>query len=230
MFGQKQRAFDKVDIRFLTYVLFALILVFYILALTGCISTSPGVPDLFLMKLETNSSDTTEVRIGYYADQLIEKLLGHNATDPSVQVDVYTLLSTAKIIQTKIFIPSWLAFNQCQLPVINMMTRQGTLEGGCFAITFERKYSSNELYGLENFVPDIVALSSTKPHHCVTFESTPIFQFRPSTPTSKTEGYNPITEGISMSELQETQKEVVRLELQDHIHSFSSTSMKQDTN
>ncbi|KAI1399434.1 Ca2+ regulator and membrane fusion protein Fig1-domain-containing protein [Hypoxylon fuscum] len=123
---QKPRVFDRVDIRFVAYLLLSVIIVFYILTLTGCLSTSPGIPDLFLMKLETNQPASAQIRVGYYGmcasqkregpvtcgqtysldlNQLSEKFLGDNETSADQQGDMVELLSIAKIIQTKIFYP-----------------------------------------------------------------------------------------------------------------------------
>lgn len=41
-----------------------------VLTLTGCLSTSPGIPDLFLMKLETNQPASAQIRVGYYGKSL----------------------------------------------------------------------------------------------------------------------------------------------------------------
>ncbi|KAH7323086.1 hypothetical protein B0I35DRAFT_192952 [Stachybotrys elegans] len=46
------------------------IFVLYVLALTGCVSNSPGLPSIFLVALEVNNS--TELRVGYFGMCLVD--------------------------------------------------------------------------------------------------------------------------------------------------------------
>lgn len=41
-------------------------LIIIVLVLTGCLSTSPGIPNLFLVELRAGHSDSMQVRVGYY--------------------------------------------------------------------------------------------------------------------------------------------------------------------
>ncbi|KAI1144279.1 hypothetical protein F5Y05DRAFT_364193 [Hypoxylon sp. FL0543] len=61
-----KKAFKRVELRFVAYLIIAILFLFYVLVLTGCLSTSPGVPDLFVLKLRNNGTEDVEVRIGYY--------------------------------------------------------------------------------------------------------------------------------------------------------------------
>ncbi|KAF2828319.1 hypothetical protein CC86DRAFT_404249 [Ophiobolus disseminans] len=65
----------RVGIRFGVYMLLVPILLFYVLSLTGCISTSPGIMNLFLVDIRTPSlplvlaNSTAQyfhIRIGYF--------------------------------------------------------------------------------------------------------------------------------------------------------------------
>ncbi|KLU84372.1 hypothetical protein MAPG_03416 [Magnaporthiopsis poae ATCC 64411] len=51
--------------RLITWALIIPIVLFYVLSLVGCISTSPGVPDIYLLKLNARDGPT-EVRVGYF--------------------------------------------------------------------------------------------------------------------------------------------------------------------
>ncbi|KAI1371235.1 hypothetical protein F4677DRAFT_450654 [Hypoxylon crocopeplum] len=117
MAGRKRSAFDHVD-SFQSLTLLVLVLV-------GCVSTSPGVPDLFLLKLSVNKAGGGAVRVGYYgicasleadtalsctpsyslgADQLTQTLFGKGNstfTDSSIPA----LLAIARVIQTQICYP-----------------------------------------------------------------------------------------------------------------------------
>ncbi|EHA53166.1 hypothetical protein MCOR27_003367 [Pyricularia oryzae] len=53
--------------RMVTWGLTIPIVLFYVLSLVGCISNSPGIPDIFLLKLTTPETETPyQVRIGYF--------------------------------------------------------------------------------------------------------------------------------------------------------------------
>ncbi|KAL2258318.1 hypothetical protein VTK26DRAFT_8399 [Humicola hyalothermophila] len=55
--------------RFAPYILILPIIVLYALSLTGCVSTSPGIPNIYVVSLRANhnASDTpVQVRVGYY--------------------------------------------------------------------------------------------------------------------------------------------------------------------
>ncbi|KAI3318273.1 hypothetical protein HD806DRAFT_512367 [Xylariaceae sp. AK1471] len=125
MFTGKSRITDRVDMRFGIHLLLAILVTFYILVLTGCLSTSPGIPTLFLLRLQRNG--TGEVSVGYFgmcvsqeadnpltcgstyslsSDQVIQKFITHNTTAARQQEDsVRLLLLAAHIIQTKVFYP-----------------------------------------------------------------------------------------------------------------------------
>ncbi|KAL8365379.1 hypothetical protein RB595_004264 [Gaeumannomyces hyphopodioides] len=112
------------------------IILFYILCFTGCLGTSPGIPNLNLVSLVQNSNGTGEmtVRVGHFGmcftadniptactsavgqtgESLAQRFLaaGSNSTTPSngtvssAKGQAATqLLSTAKVIQSKIFTP-----------------------------------------------------------------------------------------------------------------------------
>ncbi|KAK4114638.1 hypothetical protein N656DRAFT_766822 [Canariomyces notabilis] len=57
-------------IRYAPYLLILPIIVFEALSLTGCVSTSPAIPNIYLVSLKSNTGNATEtpvqVRIGYY--------------------------------------------------------------------------------------------------------------------------------------------------------------------
>ncbi|ORX92463.1 Ca2+ regulator and membrane fusion protein Fig1-domain-containing protein [Clohesyomyces aquaticus] len=59
---------QNANYRLLTYLLPVPIILFYALPQTGCISNSPGIPNIFTMKLQDprRSPDSTEIRLGYY--------------------------------------------------------------------------------------------------------------------------------------------------------------------
>ncbi|KAI1424697.1 hypothetical protein F5Y12DRAFT_751282 [Xylaria sp. FL1777] len=120
-------AFDRVDMRFLSWLLSAIVLTFYVLVLVGCLSTSPAIPNLFLIQLQTNQSQPVQVRIGYYGlcasepsrrdlkclpsfslgeSQLEDLFLGGSSNlDDSFVNDMDPLLKAAHVFQTKIFSP-----------------------------------------------------------------------------------------------------------------------------
>ncbi|KAI0503381.1 hypothetical protein F5B22DRAFT_662081 [Xylaria bambusicola] len=122
------KAFQRVDMRFLSYILSAIVLTFYVLVLVGCLSTSPSVPNLFLLQLQTNQTQPLQVRIGYYGicasqpsgielkcvpsysfgeTQLKDEFLSNSSTTPdgTYANDMGHLLEAAYIFQTKIFSP-----------------------------------------------------------------------------------------------------------------------------
>ncbi|KAF1847282.1 uncharacterized protein K460DRAFT_414062, partial [Cucurbitaria berberidis CBS 394.84] len=60
---------QNINYRLLSYTLSICALLFYALALTGCISQSPGVPNIFLLEIKGirgGNSTAAEVRVGYY--------------------------------------------------------------------------------------------------------------------------------------------------------------------
>ncbi|KAH8882505.1 hypothetical protein GQ53DRAFT_733666 [Thozetella sp. PMI_491] len=58
----------KLTVKFIPYLIVIPVLVFYALSLASCVSTSPGIPELYIVKLEpsANNSSPLEVRLGYY--------------------------------------------------------------------------------------------------------------------------------------------------------------------
>ncbi|KAI1384790.1 Ca2+ regulator and membrane fusion protein Fig1-domain-containing protein [Hypoxylon trugodes] len=116
------RAFNRVETRFVAYIIIAVLFLFYVLVLTGCLSTSPGVPDLFVVKLQAKQVKDVEVRVGYYGmcitkaggglsclatytrspDTLNDLFLSNLTNTPNDGV-VKGLLVQANIIQNKIF-------------------------------------------------------------------------------------------------------------------------------
>ncbi|KAJ4288229.1 hypothetical protein N0V88_007418 [Collariella sp. IMI 366227] len=58
-------------IRFAPYILIIPIIIFHALSLTGCVSTAPAIPNIYVVDLRANNNLTTtddpvKVRIGYY--------------------------------------------------------------------------------------------------------------------------------------------------------------------
>ncbi|KAK4239395.1 Ca2+ regulator and membrane fusion protein Fig1-domain-containing protein [Achaetomium macrosporum] len=56
-------------LRYAPYLLIVPIIVFQALSLTGCVSTSPGVPNIYIVSLRPNNNatdDPLQVRIGYF--------------------------------------------------------------------------------------------------------------------------------------------------------------------
>ncbi|KAK4157153.1 Ca2+ regulator and membrane fusion protein Fig1-domain-containing protein [Chaetomidium leptoderma] len=57
-------------LRFAPYLLIVPIIVFHALSLTGCVSTSPAIPNIYVVALRSNINNATEtplqVRIGYF--------------------------------------------------------------------------------------------------------------------------------------------------------------------
>ncbi|KAI0965290.1 hypothetical protein F4678DRAFT_467630 [Xylaria arbuscula] len=126
MFEEKPKAFDRVDMRFLSWFLSAAAVTFYILVLVGCLSDSPSIPNLFLVQLQTNQSQPMQVRIGYYGicasqlapsdlkclptfsigqSQLKDAFLNNATLAASSISDLEPLLTAAYVFQTKIFSP-----------------------------------------------------------------------------------------------------------------------------
>ncbi|KAF2475406.1 uncharacterized protein BDR25DRAFT_201735, partial [Lindgomyces ingoldianus] len=109
------------------YLLPIPILIFYSLSLTGCVSTSPGISNIFTVKLQRfneTSSLLSEVRLGYFGvcasvsnglscspssgksvDALFSSLIGPNSnTTSNLSDDSRHVLSMALDIQSKIII------------------------------------------------------------------------------------------------------------------------------
>ncbi|KAF2801292.1 uncharacterized protein BDZ99DRAFT_504730 [Mytilinidion resinicola] len=95
-----------------------------VLALTGCVSNSPGIPNIFLLKLQPTNKDsavteTLQVRIGYFGmclgesqnltcfpgsseiDQFFQSHVNGSATDNSSSK---RMVSIAGVLQSKIFV------------------------------------------------------------------------------------------------------------------------------
>ncbi|KAF2679530.1 hypothetical protein K458DRAFT_408135 [Lentithecium fluviatile CBS 122367] len=118
---------QKGDFRIGTYLLAVPSFVFFALSLTGCVSTSSGIPDIFTAKIANGVNTTTstilEVRIGYFgicvsfvgrldclpsagktSGALLRSL---NASTYNVTISAsesMDMLDLALVIQTKIFI------------------------------------------------------------------------------------------------------------------------------
>ncbi|GAW14142.1 hypothetical protein ANO14919_035360 [Xylariales sp. No.14919] len=93
---KKPSKLGNFDLRFPVYICGGIIILFYVLALTGCVSNSPGVSNIYLVKVQSRLDNTTEVRVGYF--DLSNKGV-------SVPGDAGSLISLALTIQTKIFPP-----------------------------------------------------------------------------------------------------------------------------
>ncbi|KAF2800777.1 hypothetical protein K505DRAFT_355342 [Melanomma pulvis-pyrius CBS 109.77] len=55
---------QNVNYRLLTYLLPVPVIIFYSLALTGCVSNSPGIPNIFTLKIDDGAD--AEIRLGYF--------------------------------------------------------------------------------------------------------------------------------------------------------------------
>ncbi|TGJ88428.1 hypothetical protein E0Z10_g345 [Xylaria hypoxylon] len=115
----KQSKFSNLDYRLVVYLFAGAIILFYVLALTGCLSESPGIPNIFLVNLHKQGANTTQVRVGYFGicinDQSKLECLPSFGKDTKTVVndlskrgisksgDISTLLSIALVIQSKIF-------------------------------------------------------------------------------------------------------------------------------
>ncbi|RYP81139.1 hypothetical protein DL769_002148 [Monosporascus sp. CRB-8-3] len=94
----------------------------FLLSLTGCLSTSPGIPGLFLVELQVNRTELIRA-VGMCASQsptshlkclpsysagesrLADLLLPSNPADPEYAGIMTMLLSLAHALQTKVFHP-----------------------------------------------------------------------------------------------------------------------------
>ncbi|KAJ3577797.1 hypothetical protein NPX13_g2767 [Xylaria arbuscula] len=100
----------------------------FVLVLVGCVSTSPSIPNLFLIQLQTNQTQPLQVRVGYYGicaspqsgielkclptysldrNQLKNAFINNNAmaVDKNFATDMEPLLNAAYIFQTRILSP-----------------------------------------------------------------------------------------------------------------------------
>ncbi|CAJ2505524.1 Uu.00g129180.m01.CDS01 [Anthostomella pinea] len=126
MSNASKRLFNtRMDLRFIAYLVISLIFTFHVLVLTGCLLLSPGIPDLFVFKLQLNQSEGYEVRVGYYgicAEQLpgrqlacqasymrsadaLEDFFLSNSTLDSDSIPARALLSSARTFQNNVFYP-----------------------------------------------------------------------------------------------------------------------------
>ncbi|KAI0410962.1 hypothetical protein F5X98DRAFT_384565 [Xylaria grammica] len=127
MSSSTSRAFERFDMRVLSWFLSAVVVTLYILVLVGCLSTSPAVPNIFLVQLQTNQSQPAQVRVGYYGmcasqpsrvdlkcmptyslteSELRDGFLSSSVTlDDNYINDMEPLLNAAHTFQTKIFCP-----------------------------------------------------------------------------------------------------------------------------
>ncbi|KAI1423119.1 Ca2+ regulator and membrane fusion protein Fig1-domain-containing protein [Xylaria sp. FL1777] len=116
---KKPSRFHNIDYRLFVYLLAGVIILFYVLALTGCLSDSPGIPDIFLVNVHDRGENTTQVRVGYFGMciQTSSKLqclstigkdtktiaddFSHDGI--SIPNNISTLISVSLTIQSKIF-------------------------------------------------------------------------------------------------------------------------------
>ncbi|KAK4669878.1 uncharacterized protein QC763_206860 [Podospora pseudopauciseta] len=120
-------------IRYIPYLFIIPVLVFHALALTGCVSTSPGIPNIYVVSLRsaelanTNNTDLdVQVRIGYFGmcgiseehGTLCGTVSGRSVEDLSstlfpaatasnntlLKNEITDLITTAQDLQTEIFI------------------------------------------------------------------------------------------------------------------------------
>ncbi|KAI0198008.1 Ca2+ regulator and membrane fusion protein Fig1-domain-containing protein [Astrocystis sublimbata] len=61
-----QNKFRNIDYRWAVYLSAAAILLFYVLSLTGCISTSAGIPNIFLISIQDQVDTNLQIHIGYF--------------------------------------------------------------------------------------------------------------------------------------------------------------------
>ncbi|KAL8282480.1 hypothetical protein RB600_005773 [Gaeumannomyces tritici] len=168
-----EHAGSKSSLPLLDYFVYFLplpIILFYLLCFTGCLGTSPGIPNLNLVSLVQNSNGTGEmtVRIGHFGmcftaenvptactsavGQTGESLAQHflsvagsnstttsssssnNGTVSSAKGQAATqLLSTAKVIQSKIFtplLPATGVFFVLSLAALAVLARLASRGGG----------------------------------------------------------------------------------------------------
>ncbi|KAI0423927.1 Ca2+ regulator and membrane fusion protein Fig1-domain-containing protein [Xylaria sp. FL1042] len=116
---KKPSKFSNLDYRLVVYLLAGVIILFYVLALTGCLSTSPGIPNIFLANIHNRGENATQIRIGYFGicintqnnlqclssigkdTETITNGFSHDGL--SIPSSVSALLPVALTIQTKIF-------------------------------------------------------------------------------------------------------------------------------
>ncbi|KAK4198881.1 Ca2+ regulator and membrane fusion protein Fig1-domain-containing protein [Triangularia verruculosa] len=119
-------------IRYIPYLFIIPVIVFHALALTGCVSTSPGIPNIYVVSLRSaelaNSNNTdldVQVRIGYFGmcgisedHTLCGTVSGRDVEDLSATLfpaatasnntllknEITDLITTAQDLQTEIFI------------------------------------------------------------------------------------------------------------------------------
>ncbi|KAI0387831.1 Ca2+ regulator and membrane fusion protein Fig1-domain-containing protein [Hypomontagnella monticulosa] len=114
-----RKIFDSVGYRSMVYLAAVGIIVLYALTLTGCVSDSPGIPNIFLVNVQSQGIETMNIRVGYYgmcvdspkgfecvssiakyASTLENELLG---TTNSTIDDIDRFLSIAATTQWKLF-------------------------------------------------------------------------------------------------------------------------------
>ncbi|KAF2427259.1 hypothetical protein EJ08DRAFT_699709 [Tothia fuscella] len=64
--GNIKNKTDNINWRLSIYILGIPIVLLYTLVLTGCVSNSPGIGNIFILKLTTRSKEAQEIRIGYF--------------------------------------------------------------------------------------------------------------------------------------------------------------------
>ncbi|KAI9711740.1 MAG: hypothetical protein M1820_001885 [Bogoriella megaspora] len=130
MDSTKTRRIDNVDWRLGTYVLAIPVILFYVLGLTGCVSNSPGISNIYMTQLQMggnpNVTSGTHVNVGYFgicvkdergssclasskttSDKLIAKFAngtGDGKATPKDMKTLETLIPVALTIQTKIIL------------------------------------------------------------------------------------------------------------------------------
>ncbi|KAF8861441.1 hypothetical protein BDZ45DRAFT_740212 [Acephala macrosclerotiorum] len=105
----------SINLRLSTYALPIPVLVFYLLALTGCISNSPALPNIYTLKIQSKTglfanATVSEIRLGYFAGldcglttgvtagQLVQKY-AQLGNDPTTSIELEQLFSWALSLQ-----------------------------------------------------------------------------------------------------------------------------------
>ncbi|KAF2112716.1 Ca2+ regulator and membrane fusion protein Fig1-domain-containing protein [Lophiotrema nucula] len=92
---------QNINYRLLNYLLWVPIILFYTLTLTGCISSSPGILNIFLLKLENprRSSSTLEIRVGYFGLCILfsDQRICQSTSGKNTEAILATLRSTSTV-------------------------------------------------------------------------------------------------------------------------------------
>ncbi|KAI0907373.1 Ca2+ regulator and membrane fusion protein Fig1-domain-containing protein [Ustulina deusta] len=116
---KKPSKFSNLDYRVVVYLIAGVIILFYVLALTGCLTDSPGIPNIFLVNVHNREENTTQIRVGYFgvcitASSKLQCVssIGRDTTTIVngfsnngilIPSNIGALLSVALTIQSKIF-------------------------------------------------------------------------------------------------------------------------------